>query len=328
MIQVRRCGSAVLTVLFIVATAPAIEPGDLPGDTEAVLVVNLRQALAAEIVKQHKELLDHLKFMADNELTNVGAQRYLEKMEFEPLRDLDRLTVSFAGSKTPDFILLEGKFQPDKFAAAGAEASKDHPDHLKEVKIAGRPAFEIHPEGGDAVYAGLLGKNRMIAASSKDRFEQAVARVGSGKKGNIRQELRQAIEEGGDKRSLVFVTTGPALARLVEDAPVPNIEALQGLLQSVSALTVAVTLEKNINFELAVNSKDKQSAEQMAKLAGVGLAAGRMMLKKKAEADPKLAAALDVLATMRVSTKDNTFVLRGELTPAALDKLLKAVPNR
>ena len=61
----------------------------------------------------------------------------------------------------------------------------------------------------------------------------------------------------------------------------------------------------------------------MAKLTGVGLAASRMMLKKRVETDPKLTPALDIVNGMRVTTQGSNFVLRGEVAGDTLAKLLK-----
>jgi hypothetical protein len=313
---------------MVVAPAPAIEPYQLPGDTEAVLTINVRQLLGSDLAKTNKNLVDGLKAMLDMQLADEGVQRYLEKIDFDPFRDLTRITAATSGGKVPDFVVLEGKFNAEKIQATGEEASRDHADVIKAVKIAGQNAFEITVPANDRpVFAGMVGKDKLVATTTKDGFADAVGRLTGGKRSTIKKELNSLVDMAEGKQSLSLVTTGPALARMVEDAPVPNIEALQGVLQGVSALNIAIKAEKNVNFELAVNSASKEAADQMVKLSSVGLAAAKLILKKKADGDAKYVPALEIVNTMKVTSQGNNFVLRGEMTAQTLSKVLKDLPK-
>jgi hypothetical protein len=170
----------------------------------------------------------------------------------------------------------------------------------------------------------------MVVTHTKDGFADAVARIKSSATAasKLKKELRDVIAGGNAKKSISLVATGPALVKLTDDAPVPNIEALQGVLQGISALNLSLALDKNVNFELVINSKDKNSADEMAKLAGVGIAGVKVLLKKKAETDPKIVPALKIVETMRVTSAGNNFVLTGEVTAEMLGKILKDLPPR
>ena len=315
-------------VLALVAPVHAIDPNHLPGDTEGILTINLRQILESELARTNKDGVAQVKFLVESYLADEQVQRYLEKMDFDLFRDLKQITITTAGSKSPEFILLEGKFHPEKVRAAGEEASRDHVDHIKPVMIGTQRAFEIRPTNDEKpLFAGVVGQDKLIATSSREGYADAVARLNGSKKSNVRKELRELFGPQSAKQSIGLVTTGPALARMLDDAPVPNIEALQALLQGVAALSIAVTVEQNVGFELGVNSKDKQAAEEMVKLTSVGLAAAKIMLKKRAENDPKLASALDIVSSMRVTSQGNNFILRGEITAKALEKILKDLPK-
>jgi hypothetical protein len=310
--------------------AQAIEPDVLPPDTEGVLTFNLRQLLNSDLAKAHPEVVGQIKTMIEGHLADLGAQRYIEKLDFDLIRDLDTITVATSGGKTPDFILLEGRFNPEKFQATGAQAAEENADHIKPIKLAGLAAFEIRIDANEnPMFAGLVGKDKLIAVPTKDAFGEAVTRLRNSRTGStkLKKELRDVLTVSGTKASLTVVSTGPALVKLTEDAPVPNIEALAGVLQGISALNVSLTVTKSVNFELAINTKDKKSADEMAKLAEVGLAGAKLMLKKKAETDAKLQPAVDVVNSMRVTSQENNLVLRGEITAETLGKVLKDLPK-
>jgi hypothetical protein len=270
-----------------------------------------------------------LKFFLDAQLADVGAQRYLERIDFDLFRDVTNIAIATDGGKMPNFILLEGKFNSEKINEVGVEASRDNAEHIKELKIAGQQAFEIRINDGDRpVFAGVLGKDKLIAADSKDGFADAVARIkGTARPSKLKKELRDLLGPASAKQSITLATTGPALVKLLDGTPVPNIEDLQEVLGGVTALNVAITMEKNAAFELIVNTKDKKSAEEMAKLAGVGVAGAKLLLKKKVETDPQYAPGLDIVNTLRVTSLGTNFVLRGEIGAEPLGKLLKELPK-
>jgi hypothetical protein len=320
-----------IAIALPAAPAPAIDPSLLPPDTEAVLTINIRQMLNSRLATSNADVVRQLKTAVETHLADAEIQRWLEKCDLDLFRDVDSITVTLAGGKRPDLIIVEGKFNPDKLRETGVAASEENPDIIKSIKIGDLQAFEIHADANlDTVYAGLVGKDRLIAAHSKDAFAEAAARIKNGATKNVKlkKELREVIAAGKGKQSISLVSTGGALVKLTEDAPVPNIDQLQGVLQKITALSVSFTLEKSVNFELVVNSADKKSADEMAQLAGVGLAGAKMILKKQAETNPKLNAALDVVTSMRVTAMDNNVVLRGEVTAEMLAKIIKELPAK
>jgi hypothetical protein len=328
----RVCVTAVVCMLglaVLAAPARAVDPKFLPDDAELVLTINLQQILNSELAKANKDVVTRLKFLLDGQLADAGAQRYLERIDFDLFRDVTNITIATDGGKMPSFILLEGKFNAEKINAIGEEASRDNAEHIKGVKIAGQQAFEIRINADDRpVFAGVLGKDKLIAADSKDGFADAVSRIkGSAQPSKLKKELRDLLGPAAAKQSIILATTGPALVKLLDGTPVPNIEDLQEVLGGVTALNVAIAMDKNATFELVVNSRDKKSADEMAKLAGVGVAGAKLLLKKKVETDPQYAPALDIVSTLRVTSQGTNFVLRGEVAAAVLAKLLKELPK-
>jgi hypothetical protein len=325
---------AALGLLTCAGPARAIEPGLLPPDTEAVLTINLRQLLKSDLAKAHPDVVAQLKATVEGHLADFMVQRYFEKMDLDPFRDLDRVTVTTTGGKMPDFILVEGKFNPEKVQAAAEAAASENDEHLKLIKIAGLNAYEVRIDPNESpVYAGLVGTDKFIATHTKDEFAEAVTRIrnkGGNNASKLKKELREVLAVSGDKTSLTAVSTGGALVKLAEEAPVPDDQRtmLGDVLKNIAALNVSLTLAKDFDFELVINCKDKKSADEMVGLANLGLAGAKLMLKQKVDSDAKLAPALDIVSSMRVTSEQNNLVLRGAITAQILGKILKDLPRQ
>jgi hypothetical protein len=316
-------------VLILAAPGGAIDPKQLPPDSEMVLTINVRQIVESDLVKSNKDVMAQVRATVDTLLADQGVQRYLEKIDFDLFRDLSTVTVASTGGKSLSFVMLEGTFNAEKIQATGEEASKDNAENIKPIKIGGQAAFEIRVTGDDKpLYAGLVGKSRLIASDSKDGFAAAITRLDSDKPSKLKKELRDVIAAASAKQSISLVATGPALVKLVSDAPVPNIDALQSVLEGISALQLSIAVAKNVHFELVVNANDKKSAEEMSKFAAVGLAGAKVILKDKVKTEPKYAPAMDIVSTMKVSSKGNNLVLQGEIAAPVLAKILKELPTK
>jgi len=165
--------------------------------------------------------------------------------------------------------------------------------------------------------------------SGEAEFEAALARLDGAKGGtDLPKEFKTLLETTNDKQSFSVVATGPALARLLKNAPVPNVEAAAESLQAVEGLSLAITITRDITFQLGVNAKDKEAAEEMAKASNGLLILAKSMVNKKAKEDAKLAPVSDVVKTIRVVSQGTNLTIRGEITFENLGKLLKNLPQQ
>jgi hypothetical protein len=320
--------TGVIGLLGTCAPAGAIEPGHLPADSEAALIVNFRQIRDSEMMKSDKALAGQIQALIEAQLAESGVQKYLERIDFDLFRDLDNLTVSTWGEPRPQFILLEGKFKPEKIIASAQQAAKENADRIKSIKIGDLQAFEIRPGGDEKpFYAGLVGTDKLVAAPGKNAFAEAVARLNGAKTSKLKKDFQALLDATSSKDSVRMVATAPALSKLLEDAPVPNADQVVAGLQNLEGLSLTVTVEKKIDFQLSVTAKEKQAADLMTAVTKGGLAALQVTLKKKAEKEPQLAMAIDVLKTMRVTSKNTTISVRGEITSEVLGKVLQVSPK-
>jgi len=130
-----------------------------------------------------------------------------------------------------------------------------------------------------------------------------------------------------NKQSFSFTATGTALAKLIENAPIPNADAATGILQQLDGITAAVTLAKDIQFQFGVNAKDADTAKKAADGGNFGLIMIRTMAQEKAKVDEKWLPLVDIAKTLRITSDGNNVLLRGEVTLENLEKLSKNLPK-
>src|SRR5207244_1747153 len=121
--------------------------------------------------------------------------------------------------------------------------------------------FEITPAGEKRFYACLIHDRALVVSPTEEALKDAIG--GSARKG-MKESFRSLLKTSSNKQCFTFTATGAALARLMQDSPVPNVEKAVGVLQQIDGITAAVTLTKDIQFQLGVNAKDQETAKTAA----------------------------------------------------------------
>jgi hypothetical protein len=83
----------------------------------------------------------------------------------------------------------------------------------------------------------------------------------------------------------------------------------------------AVTIAKDIQFQLGVNAADEESAKKMAQGASFGLLFARGLVQQKVKEDEKLAPVMTIMNTLKATSQGNSVTIRGEITMDVLMKL-------
>ncbi|MCI0376949.1 MAG: hypothetical protein L0215_05040 [Gemmataceae bacterium] len=330
MLQLRRFGLAVLALGVLAAgSARAIDPKLLPADTELVFTVNVKQIMDSELVRAQKEAIDQAKAILENLGGANPVQKHLQDAGFDFFTDLYTMTIATAGSKDTDkmFIAVEGKFNVPKFNGAAEAAAKDNPDALRITKQGDATVYEITPPGEKRVYASLVNSKLLIAAPTKEALNDALSRISNNRPANLKKEVRTLLETVNKKQSVSFVATGSALAKMMEGAPVPNAEIAGQALQSIEGLSGAITITREIQFQLGVNAKDEATAKNMATAGNVALLTVRSLVETRAKEDQKLAPVVDIVKTLRITSQGSNILLRGEVTLDVIEKLMKNLPG-
>jgi hypothetical protein len=312
--------------LAVAAFATGVRAADLkylPDDTEIILTINVKQILNSDLVKGQKAVLDQIKEQMKNN-TPEEAKKYLDVIGFDLFRDLDTITVAGPGKKDHDagLIIIEGSFQPTKFYEAAAQAAKDHGDHLKISKSGEFKVLEIQAEG-KTFYAAMVSKTTILGSLKKENFTAALARATGTEKSALKKNVKDLLKTMTSKQSISGIATGSALSKALEDAPIPNAQAIGPALAAIEGLSGALTIGKDIQFQLGIGTKDEETAKDFAQKANFGLIVAKGLVAQKAKEDMKLLPLVDVLNTLRAEAKVSNLLLRAEVSVENIEKLMK-----
>jgi len=324
MLRNHRVWLAGLALVAAFAThARAADTKFLPDDTEIILNINIRQILDSDLVKGQKAILDQIKEQMKNN-TPQEAEKYLKAIGFDLFRDLDSITVAGPGKKDHDagLIIIEGNFHPKKFYETAAEAAKVHGDHLKISKSGDFKVLEIQAEG-KTIYAAMVSKTTILGSLSKEYFAAGLKRAAGTEKSNLKKNVKDLLKTIDSKQSISGIATGTALSKALEDAPIPNAQAIGPALQAIEGISGALTIGKDIQFQLGIGTKDAETAKDFAQKANFGLILAKGLVAQEAKKDMKLLPVVDVLNTLRAEAKGSSLILRAEVSVENIEKLIK-----
>ncbi|MBM4070194.1 MAG: hypothetical protein FJ271_14760 [Planctomycetes bacterium] len=325
----RRCGLLAVSLLFLgaVAAAPAADSKYLPDNAEVILTVNFKQIMDSELVKAQKDAAGKVKAMVEDKMP-PEAQKWLKKAGIDLFTDLGSVTVALPAKKDPKdavFAIIEGSFQPEKIFATAAEAVKEYGEVLKITRQGQQQIIEVQPPQGEALFVTLAGKDILFATTNKTMLTAALARAAGEKQSKLKKEVRSLLEATNGKQSISAVATGRAIAKLLENAQIPPQQAqmVGPVLKSIEGLSAAITITKDVQFQIGVGTKDAETAANLAKGATFGLTLVKGMLDQKAMEDAKLVPLVDIVKTLRVNARNNSVMFQGQATLDNIDKLIK-----
>ena len=304
----------------------------LPDDTELIVTINVQQILKSEVLKANKTLLDLAKQKIEEQLENNPAGKFFKKANFDLFTDLHSITVAAPGARDAGegVVVLEGKFDAAKIEAAATEAV-DGGTGLKVIEIAKTKAFEITIEDQKTIYVGVLSKKIMIATTSKADYTEAVARLNGVKQAAFKAEVRSLLKTTNNKQSISVLATSAVMTKLADKAPAgagDQIKKAGEFLKGIEGLSMAITIEKNIDFQLGVNSKDEKSATDLANIAKFGIGVGKQSYVEKAKTDENAAVILAIINSVTTTVSGSNVLVRGQLTFENLEKLLQNLPGQ
>src|SRR5262249_1317958 len=96
--------AGIVLTAALVARVDAADTKYLPGDTEVVVTVNIKQILDSELVTSNKEALERLRKYLRKIMPSEG-QECLKKTGFDPFKDLTNITLAMPPSKEPERVL-------------------------------------------------------------------------------------------------------------------------------------------------------------------------------------------------------------------------------
>jgi hypothetical protein len=294
----------------------------LPADTEMVVTINVRQIVDSELFKKNllAEAREALKGLP--EVNDV-----LKDLGFDPFKDLDRVIVARPGGPDKDrgLVIARGRFDAAKFKAKAEDAARDHGEVLKAAKVPDGSGghfvvYEVTPPNDEGTwFAALAGKDALLVAPRKDYVVGALKQAKAGKKPALKNKDAQALLARMDPKQSVSVgVVGKALAGSAGAAP----RVVRDLLKGVEAVGGGVTFGEDVKMEVVVAAASEKEAKALRDGAERGLNAALVALALLAGENKQLGPALDVVKTVKVTSKGKVVTFKARVTADVVKELL------
>jgi len=323
----RKVGPAALALAVLGAClgARAAEPDKLlPADSQAVLVVNVRQLLNSPLVKQYGA-----EKMKDELNKNAQAREALAAAGLDPFKDVESITVAGAASlggkkEESGTVIVRGRFDPTKIRATVEKYAKDNKD-LKIQSKGGTPeVYEVTGKDGKPMYATFADNNTLVITPAEDQARKAT----SG--GELNAELRKALTKVGGKESLYFAlaVTDEMKGKMAEN---PKMKELAPKMESV---TGGVTVTDGVDAKVSVHTTDAKAARQVQAMVKTylplaGAMAGLAANSSGAPDSEQLTATLqDLIRRIDVKTAEGTVDISLTVDHKTLEELGSAAKDK
>jgi len=333
-----RLGRWLLAAGLLVAALPA-QAADfdkyLLDDTDAVLTINVKQAVGSAAYGKH------LKQQADALMQLDPVQQVLKGTNFDPFKDIERVTVITGKSSYPPagnvtdaqrrnagfpLIVIQGNLDAAKVKALANNIGQAAPNaKISETKFGNAPAWEVN-SGGESAYFVLTEKGTLVVTTSKDRATAAAGRGAAMMKPQLKSKAMQDLLARMDpKATASWAATGDMIVDTNYDFEKKSMSYRTLADQGITAVSGSVTVTASIQGEAVLVCKEADKARDLAKQTEAGLQKGIMEMSKIAEKDKSLQPLADALKGVKVSTQGTTFTVRGEAKPEAIQAFVNMI---
>jgi hypothetical protein len=320
--------TAVALLLTVLAAAPGraadLDPY-LPGDTETVININIRQLLDSPLIKKH--VLEHAQEALRG---NDQVQDVLKDLGFDPFKDLDRVIIAAPGGTDKDrgLVIVRGRFDLDKFKAKAEETAKNDEEHLKIQKVLGGKhlLYEVNaPEFDAPLFVALPNRETVLVSPGKDYVVDALKKAGKTDKVVLKnKEFQALLEKMNDSQSLSMAAIKtPAHRDAVNGLP----GDIKDMIAKIQAVGGGLTISDEVRMEIVVTTKNTSEAKELRDSADAGLklvlAGLSAFTTNQKDAAPALDFLLEFAKSLRVTNKDKAVILKGRINSDFIEDTLK-----
>jgi hypothetical protein len=309
----------------------------LPNDSEGMLFVNVKQLLDSPVFQKFAK--DTIKeALKDND----KVQKLLKDLEFDPMKDLDRLIVTgSAGDGERGLMILRGRFDRAKFEAKAEEAAKEKGAILKIHKVPNGAGgqytlYEVTKTPGLAGpkialqnkpgYMALLDKDVIVFSSAKDMVIDALDKSAGRKKTEVKSaDFKRIVEKSSGKQG-VWVAALPTLIRKL--VPGADDDAIKEYLDKVDGISGGITVEDDVKIEFAVAAKNPKDAKELSDTVSEAVNQMVGVVSLLAGQQKQLVPVIDILKTVRASDKDKIVIIKAMITTEVIEKAQKGAPKK
>ena len=273
----------------------------LPADTQALIRLNFRAMIDSPLAK--KMGIEK----ASEIIKSVPGGEILTEMGFDPLKDIDSITVAAPGGGDMEkgLIIVAGKFKADKLVAKANEETKNNKDKVKIHKAGDKTIFEIIiPEQQVPMFMMIASNNTILASTQKEYLEKALANSGS----KLANKDFSALVEKLDPDlaiSMVAVSSAFPSKSLPEQA--------KAIMDGIESIGGGIGIDKDVTLKINVFTKDEDSSKKLKETMDQGMAQALGFLGLMAAQQKELTPVLEFVKSMKTSSKAKMMSLEGKL---------------
>jgi acetyl esterase/lipase len=352
--------------------AEATEAGKLlPADTKMVVTLNLRQILSdhrnTEFVQRYldqwrlalkgdeQQLKNYFRRQELDKSEGISEQEFLARAKIikkgcdvlglDPLEDLDRITFGYSrgrpgqANEAGSFILIvEGRFNPEKFKAAIQQLAKDYFGSFKVTPTG--DAWQI-PDGPDGMFVSLLDGKTLAITSDKKSMDELRARAGGKTQDGLPKGMRTLLDSARKEQAGIVVADVDQLlkklASFLKDDVAKAIDAkdavgklivtqgagwIQKYANDISSVGLGLSLrEDDFRLQIGLDAKKPATAKELHMQIQRGTFWGALALKAF---DNELAQeAANILVRQRLTLKETTVIMQTEISYDFVKLVLK-----
>src|SRR5262245_59280141 len=279
----------------------------LPNDTALVVSINVEQLLNSPLGKKYARAA-----IEQGLKDNAQAQEILKALNFDPLKDLARLTVASSDAEKDNALaILNGKFDREKVDSVLAKVAADQPDKVKIHKAGSVTVYEMINDEKKPSFAGFADSNTILAGPKLDAVKSALGGTGVGKP---KQELTALFPKKTKPTAWLA-----ALPKVSEGLPLPTDNPdLKKAIEGLDGVRGLLFIETSAKLSVTLSSKSVQGTQAAFQQLTAGLNFIQQMAPGFAKDKPELAPLFDALKTLKITaTPPNApkaITLSGELS--------------
>ncbi len=273
----------------------------LPADTQALIRLNFRAMIDSPLAK--KMGIEK----ASEIIKSVPGGEILTEMGFDPLKDIDSITVAAPGGGDMEkgLIIVAGKFKADKLVAKANEEAKNNKDKVKIHKAGDKTIFEIIiPEQQVPMFMMIASNNTILASTQKEYLEKALANSGS-KLAN--KDFSALVEKLDPDLAISMVAVSGAFPS--KSLP----EQAKAIMDGIESIGGGIGIDKDVTLKINVFTKDEDSSKKLKETMDQGMAQALGFLGLMAAQQKELTPVLEFVKSMKTSSKAKMMSLEGKL---------------
>lgn len=292
----------------------------MPAETEQYIQVNLKQIIESDLFKKYA--LANLK----QALQGNEAQKTLEALGLDPLKDVDSITAGLWGDDPQNMkglVVVRGKFDPNKLFAAAEAAAKKDGDKVAIVKDGDYTLVKI--TGGnrpEPFFASVANETTLVGGTDKKLVTTAMKASDEKSKPAVKKELAALIEKMDGKASMFGC--GVSNGKVGEIPPIPGIddpEKLKKQLEKIESSSMTLKVTGDVSLEILMSMKDTAAADDFGATLDDLLGKAKALLPLVAGNAPQLKPIItDVTKSLKSKVDKKDIVIGVKLTGGSIGK--------